>query len=261
MKKLLIITALALLLPAAGLCWKTTDAMRAVVAAKNRQSGGGGGSPTYFGYATNCTDSCSENTSPITITPPSDMVAGDLVVSYAYYRGAGGGEITGNGGQSWSTPWYDIGWTDSTSTLTIQYCTFDGTWDSSPVYTFSPTTNATTVVMLVFRPASTPHTWAVDTASDHTSVSANTDITISSVNTVNNEAIMLYSWFSDNDVTHSLSGTGWTSAGTAQYRNTGGSDSSVSVAYKIMPTAGAAGDATVTQGESTAGDTITISFY
>lgn len=41
MKKLLIITALTLLLPAVGLCWSVQDALKAVVAAKN----GGGGEP------------------------------------------------------------------------------------------------------------------------------------------------------------------------------------------------------------------------
>lgn len=217
--------------------------------------------PTYFGTTSSCVDECSESVSPTAVTPPSDMVAGDLVIMF----GAARTDpitiaVSETGGQSWTTEgaYRYIG--------TLAWCTFDGTWDASPSMTISDVTNGFSVIMIVFRPATTPHTWQKDAGGAYAGYSAPSDpfdVTISSWNTTNGNAVALDIWQANDDVTWTLQTAGWTNAGTSQYRNIYGGDSSYSFAYKIMSGAGAVGDSVNRQGD-VAGDNggyATISFY
>jgi hypothetical protein len=59
----------------------------------------------------------------------------------------------------------------------------------------------------------------------------------------NNPTVTLAGWMAGDDNTWgTLTGTGWEVTGTAQYRNTSGSDQSASFAHKIQTAAGATGD-------------------
>lgn len=200
---------------------------------------------TFFGVASTPTDNGTNTATTVAVTPPGSMVTGDLVVLYAYQRGASTTmSISETSGQTWN----DVtGHQSSTAVLSADmfWCRYNGTWGSNPSVSFSAGTN-TNVVMLVFRPSSGSNTWGLDPLSAglnrFVSFSSGTTITNTMGQTpVNASTVGIASFMTDDDNTWgSLSGTGWSQTGLgAQYRNTSGSDVSSAYAYRIKTSSSA----------------------
>lgn len=201
---------------------------------------------TFFGAASTPTDGASAtNTSdPTVVTPPSNMLAGDLVFMYGCKRVASGNiAISEAGGQFWQ-----LGGIINSSQGTISgaffWCTFDGIWTANPSISFTSTTN-NIVVMIVFRSTLVPTDWKLENISVNinpgiTSAPAAASMSILSSGNVPSHSsnVTIGIWNTDDDNTWgTLTGTGWDKTGlSAQYRNTSGQDASASFAYLISPT-------------------------
>lgn len=210
---------------------------------------------TFFGYAiVPTTDDGTNTADPTSITPPSSMEAGDLVILVATARAVGllttYPQITNNGGQSWSeAAAEDTG----SNTGKIFWCRYDGTWDANPSVTFNDT-SCNTLSMLVFRPTTGTNIWTLEdgTATSFTAPSSPYTVTISS-RTTTNACVVVGVWTTqDNNTWGSLSGTGWSKTSLpAQERNSSGQDFSHTWAYNIQTSAGATN--AVSQNQATLG--------
>lgn len=216
---------------------------------------------TFFGVTSVPTDNGSNATTTITLTPPSSMVSGDLVVVYCQQRGAIGWTIGLDGGQSWTA----IGNANVTTNVSMNtfWATFNGTWSSNPRFDNAGGTN-TTAVMVVFRPADNTKVWATEQIQT-TAAAAAATITVTGVTPANNENVTIASWHTADDNTWgTLTGTNWTKTGLGnQYRNLSGQDSSMTLAYQLQTTAAATNN--VSQTQLTVGNDATtwrrITFY
>lgn len=231
------------------------------------QGGGGGGpvaNPSYFGVASAPADQGAQqcSASPVTITPPASMSAGDLVVvvSYVNYDDAGSAlTVSNNGGQSWST----LATLDSLANQTAKvfWCEFDGTWDTNPAFATSVgTVNAFTVLMIVFRPNSAAFTWGVDVAATDATASWSAfpyTTTVTGITTQTNYAVALCMLFQRDDNSVSSFEAGWSYQ---RVRNNTSNDNIIVVGYKFMETAGATGDIDITMSGNDAAYTLTTAF-
>lgn len=273
MKRLLTILAFLLLASSAH-----ADESMQLARMSGPMLGSGGGAatpPTYFGSSTHTSAmggaiTLTDSGSPITVTPPSSMVAGDLVLVYFFLRGNYASPtftVSDDGGQSWTSETIH---NDVTSTQLV-WATFDGTWDASPQFSTNTTSAHTYLVtMHVFRPGSTPHTWSKDTNQVYAAYAlpdSPYDVTISGFNTTHDNAVTIFTFVTNDDDTWTLQTAGVTStnfdAGVYYIKNTGGNDYSLQTVYKVVATAGATGDVTSRiEGSPSAGGTIhKISFY
>jgi hypothetical protein len=183
---------------------------------------------------------------PTAVTPPANMAAGDLVCMIGQQRATGATlAVSESGGQTWTSE-AAIGGTNITARLF--WCAFNGTWSANPSVDFSATT-CNSVQMHVFRPGDAAATWAVNQSLVELDIAAAATQTITGQTTTGTApTVTLAGWFTaDDNAWGSLSGTNWGVCGTAQYRNTSGTDQSSTYAYKVQTAAGATGDVSKTQ--------------
>jgi hypothetical protein len=202
---------------------------------------------TYFGSASTPADNGTNIADPTAVTPPGSMQAGDLVLMIAQARTSSGTlAISNNGGQSWTS---ETQVNRANCRIRLFWCRFNGTWSANPSVSMG-TVLCNTVVMHVFRPSNTSNTWAVDVAQVSANFSAPGSpytVTIPGITTITDGALVFAAWASsDANTWGSLTG-GWSTPGSAQYRNTSGSDASQTHAYKVMATAGASGNVSKNQ--------------
>lgn len=211
--------------------------------------------PTYFGSAAyaDCGDgycNFTDATTPMEITPPAGMAAGDLVVVIACMRGNATPTfaVSEAGGQTWTAE--TLGYSAVVG-IRLFWCTFDGTWDASPSFSIDTAKGfGWAPYMHVFRPGSTPHTWAIDTAQSAESFSGLVDpydVTVSGITTTNSNSLALFIFMASDDDVWSLQTGGISTAGLDNYINIGGADFAHATYYKVMSTAGATGDVTSRQ--------------
>ena len=183
---------------------------------------------TFHGVSSVPADNGTNATTTITITPPTSMVSGDLVVVYCQQRGAIGWTVGLDGGQSWTA----IGNNTQTANVSINtfWATYNGTWSVNPRFDNAGGT-CTSAVMVVFRPADNTKVWATEQIATNANAAAAT-ITVTGVTPANNENVTIASWHTADDNTWgTLTGTNWTkSTLSAQYRNTSGQDQSMTIA-------------------------------
>lgn len=220
---------------------------------------------TFFGVASTPADNGSNGDEPIAITPPASMTSGDLV--YVYLSTAAGGvtyTISNDGDGCTGDAWTSLtGHTASNPVADAFWCTFDGAWGADPSFEPSGTGAISTAVMLVFRPTSGSHTFAIDVALTFETEGAATTLTMTGQTRTGSSCVSIASWGTDNATASTwgtLSGTGWSKTSlSAQYRNTGGTpDVSLSFAYNIGT--GASNDVAQTQSNSEAGHVSMVSF-
>lgn len=210
--------------------------------------------PTFFGVAATPTDPGTNATLTISITPPSSMLANDLVLVFCWMR-TSSATITNttSGGQTWNA--IDPATTSSSANATLSarmfWCVFNGTWGTNPVFTYSANTN-TNAVMVVFRPSISTNTWGLDatvtgTWTDRLATDANSD-RLGFVPSAN-QNVNIQAGFSDDDNTWALvSSTNWLQTGlSTQYRNTSGQDTSGAIAYQCQDTAANTNNVNVAQ--------------
>lgn len=223
---------------------------------------------SYFGSASTPVDNTTNTTRYTAVTPPASMLTGDLVIMEAEKRSNTSSlNIYNAGGQTWNSL---TALTSSTTLRTRMYwATFNGTWSANPSVDFTNTSTPNTLVMHVFRPTFTDSTWSIDVTQVGTTYTAPTSpylvcinpsgtspaCTTSPLTTVADNAVVVGTWGSIDDNTWGTpagsSGTWYNLGSTQQYRNTSGSQQSLTFAYKYMPSAGAVG--TISRNESVNG--------
>ena len=104
--------------------------------------------------------------------------------------------------------------------------------------------------MHVFRPINPCSVWAVDVPQVSNNFSAPSSpytVTIPGISTNTDGALVFAAWATADDNTWGSLTGGWSTPGSAQYRNTFGQDASQTHAYKVMATAGASGNVSKNQ--------------
>jgi len=223
---------------------------------------------TYIGSASTPADGATATGTSATpaVTPPVGVRVGDIVVFTAMTRDSAGQSfaISQASGQSWSS----VNAIANTNIAAgMFYSRFNGSWGSNPSIAVSGGTSPYSAVMHVYRPPFPEATWAVDqafTELDFTAPGSPFTVTITGQTTTKGHTVTLAGWFTaDENTWGSISGTGWVVPGSAQYRNTSGSDLSATFAHKIQTAAGATGN--VSQNQATlggdAGTTFIVTFY
>jgi hypothetical protein len=202
---------------------------------------------TYFNSASTPADNGTNTASPTVVTPPANMLVGDLVVMIGQARATSGTlSISATGGQSWTS---ETQQNQSNARMRLFWCRFNGTWTANPSVTMG-STNCNIVVMHVFRPTNGGNTWAIDVALASANFSAPTTpftVTIPGITTQTNYALVLAIWGSTDDNTWGSLTAGWTTPGSAQYRNASGSQASQTAAYLVKSPAGATGNVSKNQ--------------
>lgn len=218
---------------------------------------------TYVASASTPADPGSSAATPTVVTPPT-MIAGDLVLLFAYGRTT---TLTMNISATGGQLWYDQPVISTTNiSARLFWCRFNGSWAANPSVSFSATT-AATAVMHVFRPTKPSLRWAIEADRVETDFAAPASpftVTITGRTTRIPSTVTIAAWFTaDDNSWTSLAGAGWTVLGSAQYRNTNGMDASGTFAYNIRTTAGATNNVSKNQVTVTndAGTNMIITFF
>jgi hypothetical protein len=202
---------------------------------------------TYFGSASTPADNGTNTANPTVVTPPGSMQAGDLVLMIAQSRDSTATlAISNAGGQSWTS---ETQQNQTNCRIRLFWCRFNGTWSANPSVSFG-NTNPHIVVMHVFRPSNTSSVWQVDVAQvsgNFAAPPAPRTVTIPGITTIMCGALVFAAWATADDNTWGSLTAGWSTPGSAQYRNTSGSDQSQTHAYRVMATAGASGNVSKNQ--------------
>lgn len=218
---------------------------------------------TYINSASNPADNGTLGAATVAVTPPT-MQTGDLVLMIAYVRNTTATmNISVTGGQTWSA---EAAISNTNVGARLFWCKYNGTWAANPSVAFSNSTS-TTVVMHVFRPTKASLRWAIEAnrvETDFTAPASPFTVSIPGRTTRIPNSVTIAAWFTADDNTWgSLSGTGWTVTGTAQYRNTNGTDISGTFAHNIKSTASATNNVSKNQATlgGDLGTAMIITFY
>lgn len=194
---------------------------------------------TYFSSASNPADNGTLGASPVAVTPPASMVENDFVlITGGVKSGSSSISISEAGGQTWN----DITLVDGAGTrFQARWCIFNGTWGADPSIAFGSAV-ATTVVMHVFRSSLASPVWEINV-----SPVAGTSLSITGVTPTRKSTASIAIWHSSvNTQFTGLTGTGWVTTGSAQYRNLDSSDATIKFAHRILNLAESTGDVSVT---------------
>ena len=190
---------------------------------------------TYIASASYPADGSSNTTNPTVVTPPGGMLAGDLVLMIAQSRDSTATiAISNTGGQTWTS---ETQVNQTNCRIRLFWCRFNGTWSANPSVSFG-NTNQHIVVMHVFRPSNTSSVWQVDVAqvsSTYAAPASPFTVTIPGITTITDGALVFAAWASSDNNTWGSLTAGWSTPGSAQYRNN--SNLSQTHAYRGIPTA------------------------
>ena len=119
------------------------------------------------------------SSTPIAVTPPASMVAGQVVIMVATYLDAtNASAISATGGQSWTSETNNV--TTGLGTRLFS-CVFNGTWTADPSVAFTSNANSLCIWMGVFSGVSNASRFDVSpTAEDW---AAATSLTLTGFNT------------------------------------------------------------------------------
>jgi len=195
----------------------------------------------------------------ISIAPPSNMLAGDLVLVFAQYRNASGPTedvwtLTDTGGQGWSNDLQNISvgiGNLANNTGGPFWCRFNGAWSENP--TFTPTNGSDNVpadlIMVVVRPDTATDYWIPDVGPAWAVPATGNTVTARGLTTGFARTVTFAVWQQASVHTWSdLTGSGWSQANLSpQYRNIAGDGQTMALAYNIRTTAGPVDDVSLTQ--------------
>jgi len=224
------------------------------------------GQIVYIGSSSTPADNGTNVTTPIAVTPPVILQAGDLILFTGITRDSTGQTFTISqaSGQTWTS---GGSVSDTDIAAEIFWCRFNGTWGADPSISVTGGTSPYTAVMHVYRGGHPASNWGVDQSLielDFTAPGSPFTVTITGQTTTKNNTVTSAAWITADDNTwDSISGTGWSISGDAQYRNTSGSDSSATFAHKIQTSPSATGNVSKNQATlgGDAGTTYIITFY
>lgn len=224
--------------------------------------------PTFVGIVTTPNDGGTNGNAVATIDPSSlSMQAGDLVVVLIANRNGNASFTVGTtGGQTWGLGSNLQAVSQSSRAF---WATYNGTWAANPSFNANSGSNTVPVTaqMLVFRPdAGVSGAWAVDVADDaaaYVTPASPFDVVRTGLTPLHNKAVAVSTFLGNALITWALQGSaGWANpGGTAQTRNTSGSDNALSTAYKILATPAATGNITNRQSAVAGGHFRIMSFY
>jgi hypothetical protein len=212
---------------------------------------------TFFGVASQPADNASFQTSqkPCVVTPPSNMVSGQLVIALT------GESVTNSGGSNPLTMRSGDGqtWTAGVDNQIghgnrMFWCVFNGSWTQNPACSSTDSsTSALSMILNVFNSDIPNAAWAIDVNESDTNNSAPASpfsVTINGQTPVHPSSMTFAWWFAGAAVqTFTLQTGGWTQPGSAaQWRNTAGSG--FSAAYKIQSSVAATGSVNTHMGSS-----------
>lgn len=210
---------------------------------------------TYVGASAHVpVDNGTNATTTITLTPPAGMQKNDFVFVVLYQRGTAAMSVTTTGGQNWVSGGARTTENGLTNISTrIFYCTYNGTWNANPIFTFTAGTN-TNGIMYVWRPTtgsvimSDGYGVATDNGVSWGGTTAVTDVSVGTGSyvpfQVNWLCITAAITADDNTWTHTTP-NGYTFWGFN--RNLAGSDMSMALSYKMGTTLVAPANNTLTQ--------------
>jgi hypothetical protein len=195
---------------------------------------------TYFGSTSLPADgvSATNATATITLTPVASMAAGDLCIAVCQSLASATWTNGVTGGQTWIAEAAHNG-TAGPYCRTF-WCRFNGTWAASPRFD-STSATCTSAIMHVFRPDVGTKLWGVDNIASAVFAAPSTPFTVNraGLTTAHADSTALACWHSiDDNTLGTISGTGWTGTGTAQYRNTAGNGQSAAFTHYIATTNG-----------------------
>ena len=191
---------------------------------------------------------------------------GDLITVLLESKASATWSNTTDGGQTWTAETAFSGSSSTAPFCRAFWCTFNGTWSASPVFT-STSGTGTSGVMVAHRGPTINTVWAQDVAQaagTFTAGSTPFTKTITGITTVHNNAVCVAAWFSNDDNTWSLTTSGsWGGMYWPQFRNVASTDMSMTLAHLTMPTAGATGDVSKNQATlgGDAGCTFIMAWY
>lgn len=194
---------------------------------------------TYRGGFANPTDGGSTTGSTITLNPaslPNAAVTGDIVVMVISGRRAAGStaSVTTDGGQAWSET---EDFTSAPKAIAVYWCVFDGTWDASPVVTYTGTSSNNSGFMFVVQ-SSVAGTWSFDgevAAANNATPSGPPFMGVCTGRTPGGQpSFTLAAFMMGTEATFGTAPAGWTSTEVAQYRNLAGVGNSMSFLYQIQ---------------------------
>lgn len=196
---------------------------------------------TLLGVASTPADNGTNTTATTAVTPVGSMLAGDLVILFGLTRDSAGVSfaISATGGQTWDSGSPATTWSATNISGKAFFCRYDGTWAANPSIAVTGGTSPYSVVMLVFRPTLASNTWSRQ-GFGGSNAKAGGAGQVMPVNPGTGSIVSLAFMAAPAANTYSnLTGLGgWAVAGSAQYRNTSGSDQAITFAYSINNTAG-----------------------
>jgi len=213
----------------------------------------------YFGSASNPADNGTGG-EPVTlaVTPPASMKAGALVVMIGGHRLAADTiTLSATGGQTWNDTLNLNGTGVSTH---LWWCVYNGVWAADPSLAFAAESGTIPVsaIMHVFD-SDLPVRWSLDTAIAGGAEASASPVVITGITPIARDTVTLACWLVPNISTWgTLSGAGWVVTGTAQYRNSIGSDISFAFAHNIQGVPAATGDVSLIPSIAAAGGSFTI---
>lgn len=176
--------------------------------------------------------SATNATSTITLTPPTNMRQGDLVVAFMQSRNSATMTVGVTGGQTWNS----LTALNDGSNINTQcfWCVFNGTWSASPRFD-STSSTCTSAHMSAFRGRTINENWILYATNTRVDGSAGSHAVLNSSNLIVGipfrTAVSIYTEHTDDDNTHTYpSGADLAASDWTQWRNTSGSDQSLAVA-------------------------------
>jgi hypothetical protein len=180
---------------------------------------------------------------PRAVTPPASMQVGDLYVIVATYSGTATLSLSQTGGQTWTA---EANIQVNGLTTRVFWCRYNGAWTANPSITNTTGTQPLTLYSFAFATTAGMHP-EIDVAFD-SAVHNGGSVTVPGLTTNTAGALALVGWISNDNNTYSAPGAGWsTMGGQQQWRNDNGSDNTIALAYRVMPTPGATGAVTRSQ--------------
>lgn len=200
-------------------------------------------------------DNSANTTTPVSVTPPVGMAAGDLIIFVlvcATTTGAsvGGIGVADNGGQTLSLGYNNVA-TNTNDIVNIRTYkgAFNGSWSSTPSFSFTGAAGtAKSVACYVFKKGTADDVlWAFDGTSTQGAFASPVGSTYSggAKTTTVNDALLLFIGASNGANSFGSPSVGWTMAGSSQLRNTSGA--SIFLAYKLLASPGSSGTPTIDQ--------------
>lgn len=220
--------------------------------------------PTYFDSASTPADgAAATGVEPATavITPPGSMLAGDLVIMLGAHRSnIDTMTVSETGNQTWK----NLGVIDGTSAgFRVFWCEFNGAWPANPSIAFAAETGTIpcSAIMHVFRPA-VKSKWVYDIPIAGGVEASASPTVITGITPGHPANVTLAAWMIPNISTWgTLAGAGWAVTGTAQYRNSTGSDISAAFAHQLQNVPAATGDVSLIPSVAAAGVSFIVSWY